>query len=96
MLSTRRASGASGASCSASSSRWTRPATPRCEAIALSGRSGSTGSVKNRLHWDVICDDVTALVGRGCTILREPDTEVRWHVLADPAGNEFCVFAPEA
>ena len=51
-------------------------------------------TVKNRWHWDVVCDDVPALVARGATVLREPDDEVHWHVLADPEGNEFCVFAP--
>lgn len=49
-------------------------------------------TVKNRLHWDVVCDDVDALVAMGCTILREPDHEIDWHVLADPAGNELCAF----
>ena len=49
--------------------------------------------VKNRWHWDVDCDDVAALVARGARVLREPDDEVRWHVLADPAGNEFCAFS---
>ena len=28
-------------------------------------------------------------------LLREPDEEVRWWVLADPEGNEFCAFAPD-
>lgn len=48
--------------------------------------------VKNRLHWDLICDEVPALVERGCTVLRTPDDEIDWHVLTDPAGNEFCAF----
>lgn len=51
-------------------------------------------SVKNRWHWDVVAPEVDALVARGATVLREPDDQVRWHVLADPAGNEFCAFAP--
>lgn len=51
-------------------------------------------TVKNRVHWDVTCDDVPALVDRGASILRAPDDEVSWHVLADPWGNEFCAFAP--
>jgi catechol 2,3-dioxygenase-like lactoylglutathione lyase family enzyme len=50
-------------------------------------------TVKNRIHWDVVCDDVDALVARGATVLRAPDDEVRWHVMADPDGNEFCAFA---
>ena len=50
-------------------------------------------TVKNRWHWDVVCDDVDALVAQGAAVLRGPDEEVRWHVLADPEGNEFCAFA---
>ncbi len=49
--------------------------------------------VKNRIHWDVTCDDVPALVARGATVLREPVATMSWHVLADPQGNEFCAFA---
>jgi hypothetical protein len=52
-------------------------------------------TVKNRLHWDVVCPDVAALVARGATLLRAPDDEISWHVLADPEGNEFCAFAPD-
>ena len=47
-------------------------------------------TVKNRWHWDVVCDDVDALVAKGATLLREPDDDIDWHVLADPEGNEFC------
>ena len=49
-------------------------------------------TVKNRWHWDVVCDDVPALVARGATVLREPGGDIDWHVLADPEGNEFCAF----
>jgi hypothetical protein len=48
--------------------------------------------VKNRVHWDVAVADVALLVGAGATVLREPDSDVSWHVLADPEGNEFCAF----
>ncbi|MGH8968962.1 MAG: VOC family protein [Actinomycetes bacterium] len=51
-------------------------------------------TVKNRVHWDVVSGDVDALVVRGARVLRKADGAVRWHVLADPEGNEFCVFAP--
>ncbi len=51
-------------------------------------------TVKNRVHWDVESADVDGLVARGARVLREPDHNVRWHVLADPEGNEFCVFSP--
>ncbi|MBV9485437.1 MAG: hypothetical protein JO246_05220 [Frankiaceae bacterium] len=49
--------------------------------------------VKNRIHWDVVAPDVGALVSNGARILRAPDEQIRWHVLADPDGNEFCAFA---
>ena len=49
-------------------------------------------TVKNRWHWDVVSEDVEELVRRGATLLRGPDDDIDWHVLADPAGNEFCVF----
>jgi hypothetical protein len=47
-------------------------------------------TVKNRIHWDVY-GDVEALRARGASVLAELP---RWTVLADPEGNEFCVFAP--
>jgi hypothetical protein len=46
--------------------------------------------VKNRLHWDVY-GDVAEFVARGATVLWEMP---RWTTMADPEGNEFCVFAP--
>jgi hypothetical protein len=46
-------------------------------------------TVKNRIHWDVTSDDPDALVQRGATILAELPS---WTVMADPEGNEFCVF----
>jgi glyoxalase superfamily protein len=51
-------------------------------------------TVKNRIHWDIETDDVQLLLDRGARLLREPDDVVSWHVLADPEGNEFCVFRP--
>ena len=50
-------------------------------------------SAKNRIHWDVVAPDVYALVAAGARILREPDDDIVWHVLADPEGNEFCAFS---
>jgi hypothetical protein len=47
-------------------------------------------TVKNRLHWDLY-GDVAELEARGATRLWEMP---RWTVLADPEGNEFCVFPP--
>jgi hypothetical protein len=51
-------------------------------------------TVKNRIHWDVTAPDVDALVAHGATVLRRPDEEIGWTVLADPEGNEFCAFEP--
>ncbi|MEH3034038.1 MAG: VOC family protein [Aeromicrobium erythreum] len=55
-------------------------------------------TVKNRIHWDVTLvpgASVAELEARGAQVLRRPDDEVRWTVMADPEGNEFCVFDPE-
>ena len=52
-------------------------------------------TVKNRMHHDVT-GDTDALLALGATLLRRRDDEVHWDVLADPEGNEFCVFAPDA
>ena len=49
-------------------------------------------TVKNRIHWDVSVPSVAPLVQAGATVLREPDGEIGWYVLADPEGNEFCAF----
>jgi hypothetical protein len=49
-------------------------------------------TVKNRVHWDVAVPAVAPLVDAGATVLREPDDEIKWMVLADPEGNEFCAF----
>ncbi|MDP2773893.1 MAG: VOC family protein [Nocardioides sp.] len=49
-------------------------------------------AVKNRIHWDVDTPDVGLLVGDGARVLREPDDDISWTVLADPEGNEFCAF----
>jgi hypothetical protein len=49
-------------------------------------------TLKNRIHWDVDARDIAALTTRGATVLREPDDDIGWTVLADPEGNEFCAF----
>ncbi|GAB2845507.1 VOC family protein [Actinocorallia aurea] len=48
-------------------------------------------TVKNRLHWDV-SGEASDLVAAGARVLRAKDAEIRWTVMADPEGNEFCVF----
>ena len=53
-------------------------------------------TVKNRLHIDVTTDDLDALVAHGATVLRpKGDDGLRWTVLADPDGNEFCAFTAD-
>jgi hypothetical protein len=44
----------------------------------------------NRLHWDVVAD-ADEMLARGATHLWD---QPRWTVLADPEGNQFCVFPP--
>jgi hypothetical protein len=53
-------------------------------------------TVKNRMHWDVAlaAADPSTLVDAGATVLREPDDDISWWILADPEGNEFCAFPP--
>jgi len=53
-------------------------------------------SGKNRLHLDVMAEDLDAevdrLVGAGATLVeRRGGESFRWVTLADPHGNEFCV-----
>ena len=49
-------------------------------------------TVKNRIHWDVH-GSVPALAAAGATVLRAADDVTSWTVMADPEGNEFCVFS---
>jgi len=51
---------------------------------------------KNRVHLDfrapVMADEVARLIGLGATLIAERGLgDLRWTVLADPEGNEFCV-----
>ena len=50
-------------------------------------------TVKNRLHLDVF-GDTAELLALGASLLRGRGGDIEWDVLADPEGNEFCVFAP--
>jgi hypothetical protein len=52
-------------------------------------------TAKNRVHWDVTVPAVAPLAEAGAAVLREPDDDIRWHVLADPEGNEFCAFTAQ-
>ncbi len=62
-----------------------------CEAIVFAPVP-EPKTVKNRIHLDVTTSDVQLLLDAGATLLRSPDDEISWHVLADPDGNELCAF----
>ena len=55
---------------------------------------------KNRVHLDLVADDVatetTRLLGLGARPLDIGQGDVPWVVLADPDGNAFCVHPPPA
>ncbi|MGN9812505.1 VOC family protein [Micromonospora sp. BQ11] len=53
-------------------------------------------TVKTRVHLDLrlAAADPAALVEAGARVVREPDAEISWWVLADPEGNLFCAFGP--
>jgi hypothetical protein len=48
-------------------------------------------TVKNRVHWDLWGTSAEAF-DAGARLLRARDDDIGWDVLADPEGNEFCVF----
>jgi hypothetical protein len=50
-------------------------------------------TVKNRMHIDVH-GSVDELVALGARVVLARGDDREWDVLADPEGNEFCVFAP--
>lgn len=54
---------------------------------------GEPKTVKNRLHLDVRAESLDAALAAGAQVV---DEQPRWTVLADPDGQEFCVFAREA
>jgi predicted enzyme related to lactoylglutathione lyase len=53
--------------------------------------------VKNRVHLDIMPDDrtqaeeIARLTGLGATVVSDRRPEIGWVVMADPAGNEFCL-----
>jgi glyoxalase superfamily protein len=49
--------------------------------------------VKNRMHIDVF-GSVPALLAAGASMVLPKGDDRDWDVLADPEGNEFCVFTP--
>jgi hypothetical protein len=70
---------------------WIEPPSMPCELVFSHVPEPKT--VKNRLHWDVQ-GDTDELINAGARLLRARDEEIDWDVLADPEGNEFCVFDP--
>ncbi len=53
-------------------------------------------TTKNRVHLDVTSDALEPLLAAGAVTLRDRGEDgIGWTVMADPAGNEFCVFTPE-
>ena len=59
-------------------------------------------AVKDRMHLDLVSDDVDAVVEevqqRGGSLVEGPTEyfagRIRWYVMADPEGNEFCLSSP--
>lgn len=49
-------------------------------------------ATKNRVHVDVVADATEPILGAGATMVAPRGDDRRWDVLADPGGNEFCVF----
>lgn len=49
-------------------------------------------TVKQRVHLDVSVRDLSEVLDLGATVLRAQDEEIRWTVMADPEGGEFCAF----
>ena len=46
----------------------------------------------NSVHWD-LTGDPDRLIAAGARLLRRRDDGIDWDILADPEGNEFCVFS---
>jgi predicted enzyme related to lactoylglutathione lyase len=66
-------------------------------------RTADAKQGKNHLHLDLrtadLAAEVSRVLGLGASLLTDrPVVEdgLRWHILADPDGNEFCVLQPEA
>ncbi len=48
--------------------------------------------VKNRVHLDIYATDLADLEALGATIVHTQQDTLRWTVMADPEGDEFCAF----
>jgi hypothetical protein len=58
-------------------------------------------TAKNRVHLDIATEtaahqatEVTRLIALGASRVDVGQRDVRWEVLADPEGSEFCVLTP--
>jgi hypothetical protein len=49
-------------------------------------------AAKNRVHLDVSVGSLAELTDLGARIVRPEDDEIRWTIMADPEGGEFCAF----
>ncbi|MEH1098412.1 VOC family protein [Micromonospora sp. CPCC 205561] len=75
------------------------PRAARSDAESLwVNRVSEARTVKTRVHLDLRLADAgpAALLAAGARLVREPDAEIDWWVLADPEGNLFCAFPPRA
>lgn len=55
-------------------------------------RVPETKSVKHRVHLDIFTEDLAGLTARGATVVTPEQGTRNWTIMADPEGNEFCVF----
>ncbi|MDG4796824.1 VOC family protein [Micromonospora sp. WMMD1082] len=72
-----------------------RPARSSAESIWVN-RVPEPRTVKTRVHLDLRLAEASpaALLAAGARLVREPDSETDWWVLADPEGNRFCGIPP--
>lgn len=71
---------------------WSLDDVPAMPWTVIFGAVPEPKTVKNRVHWD-LWGTTADFTQDGATLLRARDEEISWDVLADPEGNEFCVFA---
>ena len=72
-----------------------RAATSKAESIWVN-RVPEPRTGKTRVHLDLSLAEPerAALLAAGARLVREPDAEINWWVLADPEGNQFGAFRP--
>lgn len=78
---------------------WCRLQAPGSPLLAFQ-RVPEPKTTKNRLHLDVLVEDIEAATAQALTIgatrigTRHDDVAGSFQVLADPEGNEWCVVSP--